>query len=206
MQAALGIVDVRLAVSDDRPGIDQQRLGFRGAGIPAIDGAEQRAGHGCGFLLVDLSASQSSQAFFWWRSEEFKKELGLSTDQALRIDSIHQSTLPELRQERDELNTYEAKLSRLLESSTDEALLARQIDRVETARANVNKTRSLMLARIRLVLNPEQRARFKVMAERRQGQQNSRQPAPEGRRQPGDRGRQSNPTPNTGNGSSRPGR
>lgn len=157
-----------------------------------------------GFGLVDLAASQSPQPFFWWRSEEFKKELGLSTEQVTKIDGIHQSTLPELRQERDELNTYEAKLSKLLESSTDEALIARQIDRVETARANVNKTRSLMLARIRLVLNPDQRARFKVMAERRQGQQNSRQPAPEGRRQPGDRGRPSNPSPNTG--SSRPGR
>lgn len=159
-----------------------------------------------GFLLVDLAASQSPQPFFWWRSEEFKKELGLSADQVLRIDSIHQSTLPELRQERDELNTYEAKLSKLLESSTDEALIARQIDRVETARANVNKTRSLMLARIRLVLNPDQRVRFKVMAERRQGQQNSRQPAPEGRRQPGDRGRQSNPAPDNGDVRSRPGR
>src|SRR5258705_999515 len=131
-----------------------------------------------GVLGVDLAASQAQQPFYWWRSEDFKKELGLSTEQATKIDGIHQSTLPELRQEWDELNKYEAKLSKLLESSTDEALLARQIDRVETARANLNKTRSLMIARIRLVLNADQRARFKVLAERRQGQQNSRQPAP----------------------------
>ena len=142
-----------------------------------------------GVLVVDLAASQSQQRFYWWRSEEFKKELGLSTEQAARIDGIHQSTLPELRQEWDELNKYEAKLSKLLESSTDEALIARQIDRVETARANLNKTRSLMYVRMRLVLGTDQRARLKVMAERWQAQ-NPRpggssqrpEPAPEGSR------------------------
>ena len=39
----------------------------------------------------------------------------------------------------------------------DEASLARQIDRVETARANGNKTRSLMLMRMCRVLTREQR-------------------------------------------------
>jgi hypothetical protein len=139
-----------------------------------------------GLLSLDVAASQQQQQpFYWWRSEDFKRELGLSADQSTKIDGIHQSTLPELRQEWDELNKYEAKLSKLLESSTDEALIARQIDRVETARANLNKTRSLMIARIRLVLNAEQRTKFKVLAERRQAQQSSRQPAPE-RRRPSD--------------------
>ena len=158
-----------------------------------------------GVLAVDLAASQAQQPFYWWRSEEFKKELGLTADQAARVDGIHQSTLPELRQEWDELNKYEAKLSKLLESSTDEALLARQIDRVETARANLNKTRSLMIARIRLVLNADQRARFKVLAERRRDQ-NSRPPEPDRRRTPDDRSRPS-PRPDPGSHSSnRPGR
>jgi hypothetical protein len=146
-------------------------------------------------LVVDLGASQAQQPFYWWRSEEFKKELGLSADQATRIDGIHQSTLPELRQEWDELNKYEAKLSKLLESSTDEALLARQIDRVETARANLNKTRSLMIARIRLVLNAEQRARFKVLAERRQDR-SSRPADSDSRKRPQDDRGQSKPDPN----------
>ena len=152
-----------------------------------------------GVLGADLAASQAQQPFYWWRSEDFKKELGLTTEQATKIDGIHQSTLPELRQEWDELNKYEAKLSKLLESSTDESLVARQIDRVETARANLNKTRSLMAARIRLVLNADQRARFKVLAERRQGQQNSRQPAPERRRTPENRAKPSRPDPNNSN-------
>jgi hypothetical protein len=42
----------------------------------------------------------------------------------------------------------------------DEASLSRQIDRVETARANGNKTRSLMLTRMYRVLTREQRGKF----------------------------------------------
>ena len=88
--------------------------------------------------VADLAASQTSQPFFWWRSEQFRKDLGLTTDQVTRIDSIHQSTLPDLRQEWDEFKQRDNKLSGLIETSSDEALLARQIDRVETARANLN--------------------------------------------------------------------
>jgi hypothetical protein len=157
-----------------------------------------------GLMFADLAvaASQQQQPFYWWRSEEFRKELGLTAEQSAKIDGIHQSTLPELRQEWDELNKYEAKLSKLLESSTDEALLARQIDRVETARANLNKTRSLMIARIRLVLNAEQRARFKVLADRR-AQQNGRSSDSDSRRrqEPG----KNNAQPES-NSSTRPGR
>ena len=150
--------------------------------------------------IADLAASQTPQPFYWWRSEQFKKDLGLTSDQVTRIDSIHQSTLPELRQEWDDFNRCDTKLSRLIETSSDEALLARQIDRVETARANLNKTRSLMLARMRLVLTPDQRGRFKVLWEERESQnrrppaqspQDSRRPAPD----PGKQGSDPNKHP-----------
>jgi Spy/CpxP family protein refolding chaperone len=114
---------------------------------------------------ADLGAAQN-QRTPWWRSDELKKELGLTADQSARIDQIHETTLPELRQEWDELQRLEAKLAKTIETSNDEGLLARQIDRVETARANLNKTRQLMLARMRLVLTPEQRARFSAVVDR----------------------------------------
>lgn len=160
-----------------------------------------------GLMFADLAAaSQAQQPFYWWRSEEFRKELNLKPEQSAKIDSIHQSTLPELRQEWDELNKYEAKLSKLLESSTDEALLARQIDRVETARANLNKTRSLMIARIRLVLDSDQRAKFKVLADRR-AQQNGGRPSESDSRRKQEPGK-NNGQPDSGssNSSTRPGR
>jgi Spy/CpxP family protein refolding chaperone len=125
---------------------------------------------------ADLGANQAPQRpFFWWRSEEVKKELKLTADQVSRIDKIFEGTRPELRQEMDELTRYDAKFQKLIETSTDEALLARQIDRVETARANLNKTRSLMIARMRLVLSPEQRQRLKAVYERRESQNHDSQ-------------------------------
>jgi Spy/CpxP family protein refolding chaperone len=120
----------------------------------------------------------------WWKSEEVVKELGLTADQSARIDKIFQATRPELRQEYDELDRLEAKLSRLIESDTiDEAALARQIDRVETARANANKTRSLMLWRMRQVLTADQRVRLKALQaklERRQGMPDQSRQRPSG--------------------------
>jgi Spy/CpxP family protein refolding chaperone len=143
--------------------------------------------------VAGLAASQTAQPFYWWRSEQFKKDLGLTSDQITRIDGIHQGTLPELRQEWDDFNRCDTKLSHLLETSSDEALLARQIDRVETARANLNKTRALMLARMRLILTPDQRGRLKVLWEERESQ-NRRLPAqgsPDSRRSAPDPGKQS---------------
>ena len=128
-----------------------------------------------GFLLATTQvigqAQTASQAgpprpFPWWKSEPFKKELGLTSDQSARIDKIWENTRLELRQEGDALSTLEAKLSRMIQNDADEAALTRQIDRVETARAAANKTRSLMLVQMLKVLTPEQRTRFNALHDR----------------------------------------
>jgi Spy/CpxP family protein refolding chaperone len=100
------------------------------------------------------------QAFPWWKSEPFKQELGLTAEQSDRIDTIWETTRPELRAEWNELSKLESKLSHLIQKDADEAILSRQIDRVESARANANKTRSLMLVQMLKVLTPDQRIRF----------------------------------------------
>lgn len=128
-------------------------------------------------LLAPVAALASqAQPFAWWKSEEFRRELNLTAEQSARIDEIFQTTLPELRLEVDELDRDEARLSRLIENNVDEAVILRHIDRVETARANLNKTRSLMLVRMRRVLTPDQRARMRELEEA------ARQQAPDARR------------------------
>ena len=107
-------------------------------------------------------------AFVWWKNEPFKKELGLSAAQTSRIEKIWEGTRPELRLEWDELSRLEEKFSRLIQNDADEATLSRQIDRVETARANVQKTRSLMLVQMLKVLTPDQRSRFNALYARYQ--------------------------------------
>jgi Spy/CpxP family protein refolding chaperone len=128
-----------------------------------------------GLLLGGASptSAQSSQTpqnpppqrFAWWRSEQYQKNLGLSADQINRLEAIFQSVLPELRKGRDDLDRHEAELSRLIETSADEALVTRQVDKVEAIRSHVNKTRQLLLLHHRQVLTPEQRVKL-AQAER----------------------------------------
>ncbi len=138
------------------------------------------------FVAALAEAGSQAQPFAWWKSDEFRSELNLTPEQAARIDEIFRSTFPELRQEIDELDHQEARLSRLIESNVDEAVIVRHIDRVETSRANLNKTRSLMLVRMRQVLTPEQRARMRELEEverprdrRRSGETSTPSPRPD---------------------------
>jgi len=111
-----------------------------------------------------IAAATQAQSFAWWRSPE----LGLSADQRAEIEKIFEATRPELLQEWEELDRHEAKLSRQIENDADEAMIARQITRVEMARASANQTRALMFVRMRKVLTPEQRDQLKKMQERRE--------------------------------------
>jgi Spy/CpxP family protein refolding chaperone len=129
-----------------------------GSALPL--GAQQRAAQPAPFSLPP------PPPFPWWKSEQSRKDLGLTADQSTRIDKIWEITRPELRQEWDELTALEDKLSQLIQKDADEAVLARQIDRVETARASANKTRSLMLVQMMKVLKPEQRTKLTALHER----------------------------------------
>jgi Spy/CpxP family protein refolding chaperone len=117
------------------------------------------------------------QRFAWWRSEQYQKNLGLSVDQVNRIEAMFQAVLPELRKGRDELERNEAELSRLIESSAEEALVTRQIDKVEAVRSHINKTRQLLLLHHRQVLTPEQRVKLAQAERERAG----RPPTPGGK-------------------------
>jgi Spy/CpxP family protein refolding chaperone len=113
-------------------------------------------------LLLALAAPVGAQSFAWWKSEQFQKEVGLSPEQCTRIDNVFQSTLPKLRQGHDELDKQEAELSRMIEANADEALVVKQVDRVEATRATLGKMRTLMLFHMHQVLTAEQLARFKT--------------------------------------------
>jgi Spy/CpxP family protein refolding chaperone len=134
-------------------------------------------------VLAQAPSGPPTRPFAWWKSDPFKKELGLTADQAGRIDKIWETTRPELRQEWDELSKLEDKLSHLIQADADEAVLTRQIDRVETARANANKTRTLMLVQMLKVLTPDQRTRFRALHDRWEHEQQQQPPVP---RRPGD--------------------
>jgi Spy/CpxP family protein refolding chaperone len=118
-------------------------------------------------LLMALAGPVSAQSpsFAWWKSEQFRRDLGLAADQCARINSVFEAALPRLRQSKEELDRLEAELSSLIEANADEARVARHLDKVETTRGALNKMRTLMLLHQREVLTPEQRVRFRALHE-----------------------------------------
>ena len=104
----------------------------------------------------------------WWAADDVRLELGLTTQQSAQVEEIFQATLPKLRAAKQELDRYERDLSRLIADGTaDESVVAQQIDRLEAARSNMSKMRTLMLFRMHRVLTPEQRAKLNALHERR---------------------------------------
>jgi Spy/CpxP family protein refolding chaperone len=118
-------------------------------------------------FVLSFSAAASAQQqlnWFWWKNEP---SLTLSSEQSTQIDAIFQDGIAQLQKQKDELDRLEGKLSRLIETSASETEVTRQIDRVEAARSTLNKTRTLMLFHMRLVLKPEQRLKLNALRDRR---------------------------------------
>jgi Spy/CpxP family protein refolding chaperone len=106
-----------------------------------------------------LAPPASAQGFKWWQSEMFKRELGLTADQSAKIETIFQKTVPVLRQEKDALDKAQADFNQMIEASDDAQVMA-QVGVVEAARSELNKSRTMMLLRMRRVLTPDQRVKF----------------------------------------------
>lgn len=121
-----------------------------------------------GLAWVMLPAVRASQppsgGFKWWQTQ--KQELGLSDDQSARVEALFQASVPKLRELSRELDRLEDALSKMISDGVaDEASVLQQVDRVETARSALSKARTLMLYRMRQVLNPDQRAKLKAYHE-----------------------------------------
>ena len=73
-------------------------------------------------------------------------------------------TLPTLEAAKDKIDKLEATLSQTIKDNTaDLATVAQQVDRLEAARADLYKTRTLMLYRMRGVLSADQRAKLQAI-------------------------------------------
>jgi Spy/CpxP family protein refolding chaperone len=100
--------------------------------------------------------------FKFWEGDT-KVALGITNQQAAEIEQIFQATMPKLEIAKDKLDKLEATLSQTIRDNTaDLATVALQVDRQETMRAELYKTRTLMLYRMRLVLSPEQRVKLQA--------------------------------------------
>ncbi len=120
---------------------------------------------------VPLEAdAQSRRPHRWWQSEEVTALLDLSGEQAAEIDRIYRRSLPKMHESYRRLNAEERTLSRMIANmQVEEIDITRQIDRVEAARSELSKTRTLMVFRMYRVLDPAQRTALKEWMDLRRG-------------------------------------
>ena len=101
----------------------------------------------------------------WWLYD--RAELAITDQQSRDINQIFESTIPKLRESRHELDRAEDELSRTIkEHKADLAAVSGLLDRVESARSQHNKIRTLMLYRMHLLLTAEQRAKLEALRAR----------------------------------------
>jgi Spy/CpxP family protein refolding chaperone len=114
----------------------------------------------------------------FWQGDS-KTELGITNQQSSEIEAIFQSTRPRLEAAKDKIDKLESTLSQTIKDNTaDLATVAQQVDRLEAARADLYKTRTLMLYRMRGLLSADQRARLQAAWEAARARSND----PAGRR------------------------
>ena len=116
-------------------------------------------------VATSAHANQSTNPPKWWTSEQYKRELGLTAEQSRKLEDIFQAAAPALRTQRQALEDAEAQFEKLV-SQAEEKVVIEQINRVVAARADLNRSHSIMLFRMRRILTPEQWTKLGTLTER----------------------------------------
>jgi Spy/CpxP family protein refolding chaperone len=134
-------------------------LGHQQASAPKVDPGQQRG--------AKPSDGKDSRNAPWWKAPESRAELGITDQQSKTIDDIFQTTRPQLKSGKDELDKLDEAVSKLIkDGSADIDAVKRHVEKLEQARAQLNQTRTLMLYRMHQVLSKEQRVKLNAMFER----------------------------------------
>jgi Spy/CpxP family protein refolding chaperone len=133
--------------------------------------------------LGSVSRSAGAQGFKWWQNERFQKELALTPDQSARLESCFQALQPTLRAQKRALDKLEDELSTIIhDAQVQEPEVEQFVARVEAARADLSKTRTLMLYRMRRILTTDQHMKLLKLLEIEEKERKSRGHGP-GRKQ-----------------------
>jgi Spy/CpxP family protein refolding chaperone len=108
-----------------------------------------------------------TQRMKWWLRDSVKTELALSADQSAKLEEVYQGLYPRMSGAKESLDRLEKRLSDMIAPGTaSEADVMKLVYEVEDARAALNRTRTLMVYRMHLLLTPEQRAKMKALHDR----------------------------------------
>lgn len=128
-------------------------------------------------LAAPAAAREQGFSFKWWQAERFQKELVLTSEQITRIEAIYATHEPSLRAQKAALDKLEYKLSKAIaDPKSDEATVLQAAERLEGARAELSRTRTLQLFRIRRVLTDEQNLKMKEIHDRDRKEREQKNP------------------------------
>ncbi len=120
-------------------------------------------------FALSIGAPAADAQGYWWKNERFLKELALSPDQGSRIESLYQAAQPTLRAQKRALDKLEEELSKMIHDTTvGEAELEQFVTRVEAAKADLSKSRTMLLVRIGRVLTADQSTKLHQLFEQDQ--------------------------------------
>jgi Spy/CpxP family protein refolding chaperone len=120
-------------------------------------------------LALAISAPAADAQGYWWKNERFLKELALSPDQGSRIEQLYQTAQPTLRAQKRALDKLEEELSKMIhDTKVGEAELEQFVTRVEAAKADLSKSRTMLLVRIGRVLTADQSTKLHTLFEQDQ--------------------------------------
>jgi Spy/CpxP family protein refolding chaperone len=115
----------------------------------------------------------------WWKNPRDMAEIGLTSEQSTTIDRIFHDEIEKMKPLRQTVNDLERALDETMRANTaDISAFSRQVQKIEGKRAELNTMRTVMLYRMRRVLNAEQNAKLLAMWDRQQAER---------RKQDGDR-------------------
>jgi Spy/CpxP family protein refolding chaperone len=126
-------------------------------------------------VLVAVALPAAGQGK-WWQSEDYIRELRLTPEQSKKLEEVFQASVPTLKSLKKALDQAESEFERLLERGDDGSVMD-QVERVEAARAELNKSHTMMMLRMKRVLTTEQWTKFNAMhqtAERERTRSNAR--------------------------------
>ena len=121
----------------------------------------------CLVLVLAVPAMAGAQGFKWWQSDKFRSDLALTPDQVTLLEEAYQGLRPTLTSGKKELDRLEADLSKIIaEGVAPEGDVMKLVDQTEHARAELAKSRTLMIYRMHQILTVEQRAKMNALHER----------------------------------------
>jgi hypothetical protein len=113
-------------------------------------------------LALSAPAGAQTQGVKWWMSDQYKRELGLTADQSRRLEEVFQAALPTLRTQKKALDDAEQQFQQVMQRGNYSSVME-QVDHLEAARANLNRTRTMMLVNMRKLLTTDQWIKLDAM-------------------------------------------